>query len=199
MTAHDHMHGDTAASWDEHAAQYAIKAEGLEPLLQAATEAMLDAVELRPGMRLLDLGCGVGHSTAAAVARKADALGIDRSPAMIDAARERHPELRFAVGEMRSPPPGPWDAVVCRFAGHHVDPAWIEQAHRVLRPGGRLAIAEVEHPHAAPDHDGKVGPAEWRRRFEQAGFTEVRSEPCAIGHGWPPTWIIAGRKPEVSP
>ena len=197
MTMHDH-HPNAAASWNAMAAEYALKADALEPFLRAATDAILDAVGLHPGMRLLDLACGPGHATAAAARRGAEALGIDRSRAMIDAARSRHPEARFAEGDMLSPPPGAWDAVVCRFAAHHAGPGWLEATFRVLRQGGRLAIAEVEPESDAPagHAHGKLAPREWRRRFERAGFLDVRVEPCEIEHDWPATWIISGRKPE---
>jgi len=50
-----------------------------------------------PGARVLELGCGLGDLLAAV--RPALGRGVDFSAAMIDAARRRHPELLFEVGE----------------------------------------------------------------------------------------------------
>ena len=49
--------------------------------------------------RVLDIGCGPGNNTAQLRARypKAQALGIDSSPEMIDAARRQHPDMEFLV------------------------------------------------------------------------------------------------------
>ena len=51
------------------------------------------------GMKLLDIGCGPGNSTAQLRARypKAQALGVDASPEMIEAARGQHPDMDFQV------------------------------------------------------------------------------------------------------
>jgi SAM-dependent methyltransferase len=50
-----------------------------------------------PGVRVLEVGCGVGDLLAAV--KPAWGLGVDFSPAMIALARQRHPELEFQVGE----------------------------------------------------------------------------------------------------
>jgi SAM-dependent methyltransferase len=163
-----HHHGD---SWDNRASAYARRADHLEPRLRAVTEALLDAVGAGPGVRLLDLACGPGHTAAAAQARKADVLGLDLSAGMIGEARARFPSVRFAVGDMATPPAGPWDAIQCRDA-HHADLAWMAAAFQVLRRGGRIALAETE-PSGHGDHGGKRPAAEWKRLLEGAGFVDV--------------------------
>jgi ubiquinone/menaquinone biosynthesis C-methylase UbiE len=204
-----HDHSDVQSLWDAQAVSYSQKADRMEPGLRAVTGALLDAVGLAPGMRLLDLGCGSGHTTAEAHGRGAEVLGLDQSPAMVSEARVRFPAVRFMVGDMMKPPQGPWDAITCRFAAHHAGPAWLSASWRVLRPSGRIAIAELgpEPPDQTGKQSGKVGPAEWCRRFDETGFVDVAVVPLRVqlppavieqdrhGHHWPPTWIISGRKP----
>src|SRR5437667_740732 len=50
-----------------------------------------------PGMRVLELGCGLGDLLAAV--KPARGTGVDFSPAMIELARRRHPELEFHEAE----------------------------------------------------------------------------------------------------
>lgn len=193
-----HTHRTHERAWDETAEAYAQKAERLEPALRAATEAMLVAAHVGPGTRVLDLACGPGHSTATAQDRGAEALGLDLSAAAIARARLRFPTVPFMVGDMTRPPPGPWDAITCRFGAHHVDLAWLAAAFGALRPGGRLAIAEVVPAAAFHEGHGKVSAHEWGHRFEGTGFEEVTVQPCPIPRiEWPDTWIIAGRKPGI--
>ena len=98
----------------------------------------------QPGERVLDLGAGTGHLTAAIAAAGATVVGIDASPEMVAAARRQHPGLEFFEGDARSfPRPGPFDAVFSNATLH-----WIPDATAVarnvaahLRPGGRF-VAE---------------------------------------------------------
>ncbi len=50
-----------------------------------------------PGMRVLEIGCGLGDLLAAV--KPAQGVGVDFSPAMISRAQQRHPELEFHVAE----------------------------------------------------------------------------------------------------
>jgi len=101
---------------------------------------------LRPhaGERILDLGCGTGTLTAQIAQRGALVTGIDRSSAMIESAREKYPELRFAVEDGQALSyVEQFDAVFSNAALH-----WMPRAGDVLRgveralvPGGRF-VAE---------------------------------------------------------
>ncbi len=145
----------------------------VEPELRKATDAMLDTVQAGPGARLLDLACGPGHTTAAAQLRGASALGLDITPAMVAAARSRFPDSHFEVGDMLAPPPGPWDAITCRFGAHHADAAWFQAAWRVLKPGGRIAIAELGPTNDESRENGMQEPSAWVRLLQDAGFGAV--------------------------
>src|SRR6201993_4769259 len=50
-----------------------------------------------PGMRVLEIGCGIGDLLAAV--KPARGVGVDFSPEMIKLARQRHPELEFHVAD----------------------------------------------------------------------------------------------------
>jgi SAM-dependent methyltransferase len=67
------------------------------------------------GLRVLELGCGIGHTLAALAPSRG--VGVDFSPAMIEQARERHPELEFLVGDIEDPATidrleGPFDVIL---------------------------------------------------------------------------------------
>jgi SAM-dependent methyltransferase len=94
------------------------------------------------GDRLVDLACGSGLAIELARARGATGSGIDASPRLVAVARDRNPDCDIRVGDMESLP---WDSesfdVVTSFRGiWGTTPGAVEEAHRVLVPGGRLAI-----------------------------------------------------------
>ena len=106
--------------------------------------ALLDAAGIGAGQTVLDVACGPGIVAAAAVQRGAIARGLDFSEAMLAVARARHPSIAFDPGDAEALPyaDARFDAVVSNFGVHHAPrPALaLAQAHRVLRPGGRIAF-----------------------------------------------------------
>jgi len=121
-----------------------------ERLTSQVAVPLLDAAGVREGMRALDLASGPGHIAAGAAARGADVTGTDFSSAMVTMARERYPDLRFeaADAEALAYPDASFDAVTMGFLlGHLGRPAAaVGEAFRVLRPGGRLALAWWRSP-----------------------------------------------------
>ncbi|WP_280265793.1 class I SAM-dependent methyltransferase [Nocardia wallacei] len=106
-----------------------------------------------PGDRVLDIGSGPGKLAAALAARvgPGGVLGVDPSGPMVDFARAHVPDCRFEIGVAQSLPVGAAeiDVVTCTFVMHHVAAGQREAAlaemWRVLRPGGRLLLADA-HP-----------------------------------------------------
>ena len=94
---------------------------------------IFDAAGIRPGMRVLDLGCGVGDVAFVAadlVGPDGYVVGVDRSPEALARARIRAEQrglaqVEFFEGDIHDPAPGrPFDAVVERAVLMYVpDPA----------------------------------------------------------------------------
>lgn len=121
-----------------------------------------DVVEMlapQAGERILDVGCGTGELTARIAATGATVVGLDSSPTMIAAARERFPHIEFVVADAADFVfTQLFDAVFSNAALH-----WVKDSEgavicmaRALRSGGRLAIemggrGNVAHLTAAID------------------------------------------------
>ncbi|MFJ4965780.1 methyltransferase domain-containing protein [Streptomyces sp. NPDC088729] len=123
---------------------------------------MLDALGARPGERALDLGCGPGTDLgllADAVTPAGSVIGLDVSPDMAERARRRtadRPAVAVLTGDVHALPlaDGSVDrAWTDRVLQHAADPARaLAEARRVLRPGGRLVMAEPDWDSLAVDH-----------------------------------------------
>jgi ubiquinone/menaquinone biosynthesis C-methylase UbiE len=101
---------------------------------------------------VLDVGAGTGHVARAFAPRVRAAVAADATPAMlergwIEAKRAALRNVVFMQADAAALPfvDGSFDVVVSRFALHHFeDPAvQIAEMRRVLRPGGRLAVADL--------------------------------------------------------
>ena len=127
--------------WQDIASRYH---EGFAAVTTQAAPALLDAVRVAKGLRVLDVACGPGYVAAAAAARGAVATGIDFSSEMVEEARGRYPGFDFQEGdaEQLSFPDGSFDAVVMNFGMLHLGrpEKALQESHRVLRPRGRIAF-----------------------------------------------------------
>src|SRR5579863_3080603 len=105
---------------------------------------VLEWLNAQMGEYILDLGCGDGQLTQRIAASGAHVLGVDASPSMVEAARERGIEAEQANAEMLPFRDGTFDAVFSNAALHWVrdQDAMQAQVHRVLRTGGRF-VAEM--------------------------------------------------------
>lgn len=111
---------------------------------------MLDAVAPLGGRRVLDFACGAGVTTAWLAARGGIVTGIDLSPASITRAGELANalglQIELNVGELRADtyPPGSFDAIVGRYALHHVNTESVAEAiAQLLVAGGTGAFVET--------------------------------------------------------
>jgi demethylmenaquinone methyltransferase/2-methoxy-6-polyprenyl-1,4-benzoquinol methylase len=112
-------------------------------------EATLEAIGVGPDDRVLDVACGTGDLAELAAARGARVCGVDFAGEMLRRARRRRRGWYVRSDAIALALRDGWaTAVVCGFALRNfvdVRPAFAEMA-RVLEPGGRLALLEVDRP-----------------------------------------------------
>ncbi len=137
--------------WTASAALWDRWADPMAELADKLNQPLLDAAGVAPGSFVLDLACGIGEPALSA-ARRAGArgfvVGADLIPAMLTGAMRRAAALEtppaFAGADMTALPfpDATFDAVTCRFGIMFVPDAAgaLEQARRVLKPGGRMAL-----------------------------------------------------------
>ncbi|WP_189186948.1 class I SAM-dependent methyltransferase [Streptomyces albiflavescens] len=116
---------------------------------------LLDAAEVGPGVRMLDVGTGPGTVAAAGCARGATVTAVDSEPSMVDLARLSVPgaDVRVAVLPELPFDDGEFDAVVGNFVLNHVGQpkGALTELRRVVRPDGRIALTIWAAP-PAPGH-----------------------------------------------
>lgn len=102
-------------------------------------EAVVELLAPRPGECVLDLGCGDGVLTAKLAAMGCRVVGVDGSPAQVEAARRRGVDARVGDGEALAFEEE-FDAVFSNAALHWMKrpDAVIDGVWRALRPGGRF-------------------------------------------------------------
>jgi trans-aconitate methyltransferase len=105
---------------------------------------LVELLAPRPGERILDLGCGTGHLTAAIAGAGAAVAGLDPSADMLQQARAAYPWLEFVQGDARDFAfAEPLGAVFSNAVLHWVRPpeAVARRVRDALKPGGRF-VAE---------------------------------------------------------
>lgn len=138
-----------ARSWfDRRARTYegGVTARWRDPVQRAS----LEALDLSPADRLLDVGCGTGAASRTAAEMGASVIGVDLSPKMVKEAMTlagTTENLAFEVADVEHLPfpDGRFTAVLCSNAFHHYpDPSRaVAEMARVLAPGGRLALGDA--------------------------------------------------------
>lgn len=153
-----------------------------------------DLARVQPGEHVLDVGCGTG-TLAIAVARRVGhtgrVVGIDPGTQQIararaKAARRKEPiEFQTGVIEQLPFPEQAFDAVLSSLMMHHLPTPLkrqgLEEIARVLKPGGRLVIADFlprqgRTGRAARFHAGGSGVDDLAALIRDAGFAVVETD-----------------------
>ncbi len=155
---------------------------------------------LKPGDKVLDVGCGSGRLTIAAqtwVNPAGEAHGIDPSPEMIEVARRNAARagqpVKFETGMVEALPfpDGSFDVVMSRLVLHHLPgdlkSRGLAEMRRVLKPGGLCLVIDFEPPKSPLlrhltrvilNHTmAQVDIREYMPLLTAAGFTEVETGP----------------------
>jgi SAM-dependent methyltransferase len=136
--------------WDHHVPPLEQCVAAFQRGPDANTAAMINAVGPRPGLRVLDFACGAGLTSAWLASSGANVLGVDVSPASIARAEELRQELGLkyelrvvGLGVRPSEPSESFEALVGRFALHHVDlEVYAPLLAETLESGGIAAFLE---------------------------------------------------------
>jgi ubiquinone/menaquinone biosynthesis C-methylase UbiE len=150
-----------------------------------AQDEVIAALQAHGSSRVADIACGTGilASRIAEELVPEEVYGVDMSEGMLAQARRRSSSVYWKQGPAEQLPfdDGFLDAVVTTSAFHFFDqPAALREFHRVLAPGGLVAVATISPRQVLPVQLFAAGrwapahnpsPAELRALFEGAGFT----------------------------
>jgi len=135
------------------------EAEFVPALFRPFSTVVADAAHITAGQRVLDVACGTGvlaRTVATRVGASGAVLGLDANPAMLAVARRLDKGIAWIDGraEALPLPAASVDAVVSQFGLMFFDDrvAALREMHRVLRPGGRLAVAVCDAVERSPGY-----------------------------------------------
>ena len=155
---------DVVTQWSETARYWEKHRLAIERMFAPVATALVEDAAIHPGHAVLDVATGPGEpatTIAALVGAEGRVVGVDVIPAMIAAAQReaerrnvRNVSFRTASADGMPFEDGSFDAVVSRFGVMFFpDPlAGVREMLRVLKPGGRLAMAVWHHAASNPYH-----------------------------------------------
>lgn len=193
--------GPLASRFSRHSALRSewIYGEGYQgPSSEDLFEEFAARLPIRPGMRILEIGSGLGGDAFRLATRHgAEVVGVDASPDMTQLSRERAEArgitgVRFEAGDVRTLDleESAFDLVWTRDCFMYLPPddkrtAW-QRLHQVLRPNGRILVTdycrgattcspEFEALHHQSDFH-LITQADYVSMLESAGFTDLEAD-----------------------
>jgi SAM-dependent methyltransferase len=215
VTGADAMRGELLDGWERAAKGWGEAADTVRDFGMPVSAWMVEALSLQPGETVLELACGPGDTgfmAAELVAPGGKLISSDGTENMLEVAKRRAAAMGVSNVEFKQlqlewidMPTASMDAVLCRW-GYMliVDPdAALSETRRVLKPGGRVALAvwdladanpwatipgaaliklgHAEPPDAtAPGMFALAAPGDLQDRLRTAGFLEVRVDTVTI-------------------
>ncbi len=196
-------------TWNDRAADWNAMLDEQPEQRNAELDRAASALQLQPGMHLLDAGCGTGQWAVGFASRGCQVTAIDLAPEMLRRARanaeEAGVEIAFREGDLSTlpDPDATYDAIHCRCA-LQFSPAPVDvvlEFLRVIKPGGRVFVS-------VPGALSPIYAGSWRRFIEptinnhmlpwelEALLTELGWE---ITDGWGAFMEAAGGEPLATP
>ncbi len=174
---------DVAAMFDRVAARYDLANDVLSLGQDRAwRKLVLEAVDPRPGERVLDLAAGTGTSSEPFAHAGAQVFPTDLSLGMLTVGRKRSPGLSFVAGDALALPyaDASFDVVCTAFGAVPFvadSAAVMREVHRVLRPGGRWVFS-ITHPMRwiFLDDPGEAGLMAVNSYFDRRPYVEEDSD-----------------------
>jgi len=174
-------------------AEYAHLAYGDHPLPIEAGQTisqpyivalMIEAAEIEPGDKVLEVGSGSGYAAAVISRIAGEVVGIERQRDLVEVARERLERLGYSNvrivegdGTRGCPAEAPFDAILAAASGSHIPAPLVDQ----LKPGGTIVM-----PVGSPGWVQKLVKAAKRDdgTLQQADLGGVRFVPLIGEEGW---------------
>jgi protein-L-isoaspartate(D-aspartate) O-methyltransferase len=174
-------------------AEYAHLAYGDHPLPIEAGQTisqpyivalMIEAAEIEPGDKVLEVGSGSGYAAAVISRIAGEVVGIERQRDLVEVARERLERLGYSNvrivegdGTRGCPAEAPFDAILAAASGSHIPAPLVDQ----LKPGGTIVM-----PVGSPGWVQKLVKATKRDdgTLQQADLGGVRFVPLIGEEGW---------------
>jgi SAM-dependent methyltransferase len=165
----------------------------------------VELLEVKPGDRVIELGCGPGVAVAALARRATHGLvvGVDHSAVVIGQARRRNANaikegrvrLIHAPVEHLEVADGSFDAALAvNTVGMWPEPTTrLREIGRLLRPGGRIALVSQPRCPGATAATSAAGGDRLRGHLSEAGFEHIRVETLGLK---PPAACVLAARPD---
>lgn len=185
--------------------------------LRELRQRTIGIADIQPGEKVLDVGCGTGTLALEAklrVGSTGDVFGIDPGGPQIAQARakaaRRNTPVEFQIGviEHLNFPDQTFDVVLSTIMMHHLSDSLKRQGLaeiiRVLKPGGRLVIADFKRPEERSPQPVRFGAGGSRiddlaTLVKEAGFSQVTTEDMKLprfpAHSAGFAGFVSGKKP----